>query len=308
MLNTEGISDLNQISLTGLRAIALIGLLIVKPRSIGEIKAAFVDMNIMDKTQSDDILRIDLNTIKAMGCEINRASKSTNFKYVLTKHPFALPVTLDDYKLLKRVYDKVKDTVSIAVLIKYDMLFKKIASFIYDTEIKEAFLGISALKEFDIEQLSNLEADCNNERTITIFYKKVNSSTASKKEIIAQKLVFNNDKVYLYGYDINKKGSVVLNVKYITSILSRKLTSDGINLKPVKVKFFIKDFGTDSPSDEENVIEVNDNGYIVEGNYFNEFLAIQRILSFGANCKVLEPIDFQDRIISALKEMRKTYE
>ena len=39
--------------------------------------------------------------------------------------------------IAKRVYDKVKDTVSIAVLIKYDMLFKKIASFIYDTEIIE---------------------------------------------------------------------------------------------------------------------------------------------------------------------------
>lgn len=308
MLKTDEINDLNQISLTGVRAIALIGLLIMAPRSIEEIKKAFVDMNIMDKTQSNDILRIDLNTVKAMGCEISRSSKSTQYKYVLKKHPFSLPVTLDDYKILKRVYDKIKYNADIHTLIKYDNLFKKIAAFIFDNELKEAFLGISVLKQFKIDFLEELISDCSSEKTLELMYKKLASEQASRKEIIAQKIVFNNDKIYLYGYDINKKDSIVLNIKNIVSVLSKKLTDNNIKSKQLKIKFFMKDFGTDSPTDEENIIEIKDNGYLVEGHYFNDFLATQRILSFGTNCTVIEPLDFKNNIISKLKEMRKVYE
>ena len=44
MLKIDGVTDLNQISLTGVRAIALIGLLIVAPRSLEEIREALRDL------------------------------------------------------------------------------------------------------------------------------------------------------------------------------------------------------------------------------------------------------------------------
>ena len=34
-------------------------------------------------------------------------------------------------------------------------------------------------------------------------------------------------------------------------------------------------------------------GFIIEGSYHNEFLATQRVLSFGSNCTVVEPEDFK---------------
>ena len=61
MLVLDGKTDLNQISLTGVRALALIGLLIIAPRSLEEIRKSFINMHIMDNNHSDDILRIDLN-------------------------------------------------------------------------------------------------------------------------------------------------------------------------------------------------------------------------------------------------------
>ena len=45
-------SELNQISLTGLRSIILLGLLIAAPRSLEEIREAFLEYKIIDKTQS----------------------------------------------------------------------------------------------------------------------------------------------------------------------------------------------------------------------------------------------------------------
>ena len=46
---------------------------------------------------------------------------------------------------------------------------------------------------------------------------------------------------------------------------------------------------------------------IVEGEYHNEFVAVQRMLSFGANCTVLEPQAIREKIIEKLKNMRKNY-
>ena len=60
---------------------------------------------------------------------------------------------------------------------------------------------------------------------------------------------------------------------------------------------------------EENevILENRDDGYIIEGRYYNDFLAAQRILSFGANCTVLEPQEFREKIIQKLINMRNVY-
>ena len=76
-------TELNQISLTGMRAIALIGLLVKAPRTLEEIRQKFIELNIMEPEHSDDILRIDLITLRTMGCEITKANVATDFKYIL---------------------------------------------------------------------------------------------------------------------------------------------------------------------------------------------------------------------------------
>ena len=308
MLVLDGKTDLNQISLTGVRALAMIGLLIVAPRSLQEIREKFIEMHIMDESHSDDILRIDLNTIKVMGCEISRPSSKTNFKYVLTKHPFLLPLTNDDTKTLKKIYNELKSTLSLPALIDYHKLFLKISRYIQDEEVKESLLGISILKYYDIKMIGEILADCKHERTLKILYSKSSSNVTSEKEVIAQKLVVNNNKVYLYCFDLQKKEPLMLSFKGVKAVLSRKMNSSPFESKTVKVKFFLKDISTDNLSDEENIVSARDDGYIIEGEYYNQFIATQRILSYGSDCVVQEPIEFKNLIISKLKEMRKMYE
>ena len=120
MFRPEEKLDVSQISLTGTRSLALIGLLIIAPRTFEEIKQIFIEMGIFDKKNSDDILRIDLNTIKSAGCELTRPCPSNGYRYVLKKHPFALQLTLDEVKLIKRVYNKAKKNININALINFD--------------------------------------------------------------------------------------------------------------------------------------------------------------------------------------------
>ena len=142
---------------------------------------------------------------------------------------------------------------------------------------------------------------------MTLIYKNPVAKESDTKEVCAQNLVFQNDKIYLYAYDLGKKESVVLNIKRIKSILSRRENGDNIQVKNVCVKFFLKSFGLNDILENEKIIEKQENGMIVKGEYHNDFVTVQRMLSFGSNCTVLEPQEIREKIIAKLKDMRKNY-
>ena len=67
-------------------------------------------------------------------------------------------------------------------------------------------------------------------------------------------------------------------------------------------------FGVAGLGKNESIISGDfENGFIIEGVYHNDFVATQRILSFGASCTVYEPQDFKEHIVELLRKMRNTY-
>lgn len=300
--------DLAQISLTGARGLMLMELLKKAPRSLMEIKEEFVKIGLMEPEHSYDILRIDMNTLKAMGCEISRSSKATNNKHVLLKHPFELTVTDEEIEVIKKAYKKLKSNANLDELIKFDNLFSKIAESIQDKDMREKFYGISSLKSYDTFFLKTLQNDCKNKRTLRLIYQTPSSKQEIEKVIIAQELSYNNDKFYLCGIDTSTKKAIMLHLKRIKQILGR-LAGDNSDIKPEKVniKFILKNLGVAGLEDNEEILEKTENGYLVEGEYFNEFIAMQRMLSFGADCTVIEPYEFRQKIISKLKSMKEIY-
>lgn len=300
-------TELNQISLTGVRAIVLAGLLIVKPRSLEEIRNAFIELNIMDKDNSDDILRIDLNTLKIMGFEISRASAKTNYKYVLGSHPFAFKISANEINILRKVYKSLKNNLDVASLLEFDSLFAKIASRVCDDEKKEILLGISSLKSFDKQLMRELLIDCSQSRTLHLVYRKPTAQTEEVRDVVAQRLTFENDKVYLYAYDLNKKDTVVLHLNRIKSIISRDLAKVEVEPTVTRVRFKLETSRLAHLKESEQILDSDDKYYLIEGNYYNDFIATQRMLSFGSKCIVVEPLEFKNNIVKKLKEMRKLY-
>ena len=301
-------AELNHISLTGARALVLIGLLSTKPRSMDDIRRMLLHLKLIDDKHSNDTLRIDLNTIKAMGCEISRPLASKQYKYILTNHPFSFKPTDDEINVLKKVYNHLKTSLDLHTLMEYDELFKKIAFYICDETSKESMLGISVLKYYDLQMIKDLLLDCKQKRTLELIYNRMLGTRDFKKEVIAQELVLKNDKLYLYGFDLQKKGSTVLNLRRIKTILTRKLQKRTIEPHQIKIKFMLNNLNEQVLNENEEIIEVLENGFIVEGYYHNNFLAMQRMLYFGKNCIVLGPDNFREKLIEKLKEMRKIYE
>lgn len=307
MLNITEKTELNQISLTGARAIMLLSLLIQKPRTLEEIRAELIKLGVLFPDHSNDILRIDLNTLRTMGCEITHATAKTGFKYVLKKHPFSLKITPEEISLLKKAYKKVKNVSNLSILIKYDELFNKLAEHVTETDIKEQLYGISALKSFQHEFIKDLMKDCQTNQVLKLVYYNPDTKKTNQKDVLAQKLVFQNDKIYLWGFDFNKNEAVTLNIKRIKSILSRTLYKGKIDVNYTCVKFFLKNFCITEIGEDETIVETCKDGVWVEGKYHNEFVATQRILSFGPYCIVHEPQEFREKIIRKLKNMRKIY-
>lgn len=307
MLKTAENTDLSQVSLTGVRAIVLMTLLIEAPRSLEDIREYFIKLKIMEPEHSDDILRIDLNTLKSIGCEITRAGAKTNYKYKLLKHPFALKLNKEEIVILQKAYKRIKNRSGIELILRYDALFKKLAEYVDNDEVREMLYGISILKNHNIDFIKELIEDCTRNQILTLMYKNPSAKEASEKNIAAQKVVVQNDNIYLYGFDFGKKQSVVLNLKRIKSIIARFAGAGNIETETTNVRFVLKNPDIVDIGENEQIIETNENGTIIEGKYYNEFFAAQRILSFGSNCTVIEPEDFKQLIIQKLKNMRDVY-
>ncbi len=300
--------DLSQISLTGVRSLILFGLLLKTPMSLEEIKKAFIDYNVMEGSNSYDIIRIDINTLRSMGCEISRADKKTNNKFVLLSHPFHMNITDDEINVLKKSINKIKQNADIKLLLTYDELLKKIADHIQDKQQSEILIGLCPLKNYNSQLVEELQSACKQNKVLKLEYNAPNVKKSLEKDVIISKIIMRNEKLYLYGIDKNSKDNVALNVKRILRIISKSDQENSIKLVPIKIKFFLKDFGIAGLEDNENIMSGDfDSGFIIEGSYHNSFLAMQRILSFGAKCKVIEPEDFKENIVSILKNMRNVY-
>lgn len=307
MFKSAKTTDLSQISITGVRALVFIGLLIMQPRTMDEIRQALIDLKFMDESNSNDILRIDLNTIKLMGCEVSRPSAKTNNKYVLEKHPFSLKIPEKEIEILKKVYNYVKQDADLDLIMQYDNLFKKIAFYLCDEASKEQMLGISVLKYFDVEMLYGLIQDCLNRNIVTLIYKKPTSTKETTRQVLAEKVVYKNDKIYLYGFDMDVNKPIVLSLRRIIKILNRRKNDKEIESKGFKIRFILKDIRQEDLEINEEIIDELSEGYLIEGIYHNPFLATQRVLSFGSRCIVLEPEEFKNNLILKIKEMRKNY-
>ena len=308
MLKPAEKEDLNQISLTGMRALVIVCLLVEAPRSLQEIREEFLRLNILDRDSSNDILRIDLNTLRYMGWKISRATAKTNYKYVLLKQPFCLSFGDDELALLRKIYKRLRENNDINLLIKYDRLFQKIANTICDDKSKEALLGLSIFKHFDTKMVKDLMIDAEYNNIVELEYYNPAKKSQNKKQVSVQKIVFKNDKLYLYGYDYGRREPIVLNIQRILKILGRKPSEGGVDTPEYKIKYHLRSFGLDSLEPEEKIIESDENGYLIEGRYFNEFFATQRVLSFGPRCTVLEPKEFRNKIFIKLCEMRDVYD
>ena len=299
--------DPRQISLTGVRAIVILALLNVKPCSFEEIREFLIASNIVTRSYSIDTIRIDLNTLKYIDCDISKATKTTGNKYVLRSHPFQLKIEQEEIETLRKIYKNIYKNLSIDRLLEYDALFNKLSEANMSEELREELKGISILKSYDKTLVKEVLTDSKKHNTIKILYTSGNTKDV-EYDITVEKLGFRSNKLYIYCYNHSINKRTFLNFSRMKKVISRALRSESINSNDIIVEFNLKNYSNYILEDYEKIIKTKDNIAFIQGSYYNDFIALQRLLSFGADCIIVSPSEIKEVLIKKLKSMREQYD
>lgn len=296
----------NLMSLTGYRTLVILSLLMESPKSIDEINEYFSNHQYIREKFSNDTLRIYINTLRCIGCEITRANKSNKQKYELVSHPFNYDIPKDQISSIEKLYKNMYDKIDIKDVIAIDNLFEKLSFYNKNKETQSALRNFSVLKNINKNILDDLIMHCKNKNQITFLYNSPKSN-AKAIEIIADKLSFKSKKLYLFGNNLTHKEYSYFSVDRILEICSIKLQKDKEEFLPIKIVYELNDVDY-IPEKDEKVIDKTNDKLVIEALAKNEFSLMQRILYNANDCKVISPKDFKGKLLKKLKVMEKSYE
>lgn len=297
-----------QISLTGVRAICIFALLSIEPRTFEYIRNFLIESNIVTREYSIDTIRIDLNTLKYIGCEISKATKKTDNKYVLISHPFQLVLDENDINALTKTYKYLSKNLSIERLLEYDALLTKLSNSVSDENIKQALLGISVFKGLDKDLVKEILLDSKRNTRMTIEYVSGGTKTTNF-DITIDNLGFRSGKLYIYCINHTMNKRTFLLFSRLRKVLFRQLKNEStINTNDIVVKFELKNHREYVLEESEKVIEEKESSIIVEGTYYTEFIALQRLLYLNSDCVIIEPQSIKNKLIEKLQKMRSLYD
>ncbi len=298
----------NLMSFTAFKTLMIFSLLIEAPRSYKDIIDYFESHDFINEKISVDTIRVYLNSLKRAGCVITKTKRAEGSKFVLVSHPFELTISDEQIKSLTKVYKMLIKTVNVSDLILLEKFLRNIALNISNTEFTNTLNKTSILSGLEVKLLEDLQVCCQRKNQIVLSYNSPRSGR-KKLELICDKLGLENGKLYLYGTSIDYQQAAYLLVKRIISIDEIKLQkTSNLNIEEITVKYEIKaDYTELQLKDYEKLISTNENKTYIEAKHSNKFVLLQRILSLGSVCTVLEPKNFRAEVITTLKAMRAGY-
>lgn len=306
---TNNVVNWNLMSLTGYRTLVILEALIESPKSNDEINDYLYNNQHIGERFSSDTLRLYINSLRAIGCEITPANKSNNKKYQLISHPFEYDISKSELNAISKIYKSIYDKIDIREIILLENFLEKLTSLIKNETTKKNLSNISMLKHIDRKILDDLIVHCKNNNQITFMY---NSPKSGHKEIeiIADKLSFKSEKLYLWGKNLTHNEYSYFPVERILKISSINILKNKEFSPCIRViyEIYLQDNDSFMPESYENIIEKTNEKLVIEVNSKNEFCIMQRVLYLGCDCKVIEPFEFKSKLVERLKLMDKFYE
>lgn len=299
----------NLMSFTGFKSLLLFSLLLDGPKSYNELQEIFKNHEYLHETISFDTLRVYMNSLREVGCNVTRKSYNGVTKFVIDSHPYVLQIDETQIPSVIKVYKALTQSIEVSDLLALQQFFNKIAKYIKNKELVEQLEEISPLYQIDSEMIKNLMNCAQNNWEIVIDY---NSSSSGKNKVItilADKLHIQNGKLYLSGVNSEYDTYASFLVSKINNIINIDMHNKTLNIPKITVGYeYIKD---DNEKFEllsgETIINKDKNKLTIEITSNNKFEITQRILSHNTKCKVIYPEDFRAHIISTLKQMKEEY-
>ncbi len=297
----------NLMSFTGFKSILIFSLLLDGPKSYKELKDYLTNHEYLHESISTDTLRIYLNSLKKIGCNITRQTKDGITRYSIDSHPFELKIDENQTRSILKIYKAISKSIEIADLISLQKFFEKFSQYITNEDLKIKLQNISPLNNINQQILKDLINYAQNNTEITMLYNSLNSG---KKNItiVVDKLSITNGKLYVSGINSEYKNYSSFLVSKIIKILSVNIHESKLSIPMLTVGYEL--FNNDEDIELlscEKIIKSTKKKTLIEITSHNKFEIMQRIMSYSNRCKVLYPENFKSYIISSLKTMKEGY-
>ena len=308
-LTTTNLKDKKAISLTAYRALFIAKLLISTPKSTEEILKAFSKDKFLSKFCHKDTLTNSINSLRKVGFVIDKPKPSNNFKFVLKQTPFKLKISQDQAELLNIMRESLFYSNNYKLLFKINSTYQKITDLTYCPQNPEILEHSNHLKTIDPTLLNDILEICKDKATAKIIYK---SPINGNEELIikAEKVVFENKKLYLWLYSFKYKTPAYFRIDKISSIqrYSQK-EKEEYNLSTT-VKYQLKGNAAQTfiPLENEIIIEKLIDTITIKAEVINTFNFFQRIIAFTDECTILEPQDLKDEYLNFVDSILGEYD
>jgi len=301
------LKDIDNISVTAYRILSILNLLLEAPCSDKEINEKLKKDIIGARSLSQDTICIYINTLRAIGCEISRPSKNTEYKYVLNNNPFKIKLTDPEINAIVKIQKYAFTLDNWKLNYKFDQLRKLFFEHYYHPETltkreqieKSVFHRQRSYCQPEI--VNALEKYCNKKCTLIINY---NSPVSGEKliEMSVDKITFENGSFYLWGYNLELEETQYLRIDRIKEIQAINIKNSQHIQKNYSVKYRLTGISAllFTPNIDESVTKMNNKEVIVEAKSKSKFKVIQKILSYGSDCTVLSPDEIKNEVINKL--------
>ncbi len=290
-------------SSTGFRVLYLLDLLLEAPRTKDDILNELLK-NPDVSNVSYETIRLDLNTLKKAGFEIENLGKTNNYKYKIKKDPIKFKLTKKELKVLTQTKDAILKLSRWEYILKLYKVFEKISGLIEEDEIINEIMDFRYFSGVDFEILKNLNALTKRKKTVLLLYNSPNSGT-KEIQIKLKEIKYEGSKLHLIGISENYPDNTVLridNIVKIIKILSKNETAKKGGLKKTVYKIKKEAFRFMNLLSEEKVLKEGEDFIETELKSDNDFMVVQRLLSFGDNL-----ISIKNKDINCINSIYKNF-
>ncbi len=314
----------SSLNTTAYRIFKILSWLIQEPLSAEEINARFIEDPQTGKSVSTDSIWLYINTLKALGCQIQRPCKSNQFQYQLTRHPFCLMLTHQDVATLGQIRTLAEEYFSPDEVLQLDQFFQQL---LQNTWLpSESTLDLVQLlhqqsRSIDYQPqsgpLAEIKTAIKEEHILSVLYR---SPLKGKESILLlpTELKYTNGALYLIGYQPEFEDTTLLRVDRILetspvqpSHLTKKLLHRFSRLDSehpvVEVHFYVSSPDTIDPfqmGETWQYIEDGEPPYLQLTLLSRDFFTLrQKILASGVPFSIISPAQFKTEMVSTLKQM-----
>ena len=295
--------NVKYICLTAYKALLLLKHLITRPLNKELIFNIFDNDDFVSQPVSSENLRVMINSLKELGCEISRPNPKNNFYYELLKNPFSMNLTKEEINLLGKFRKKIIGQNDYKDVLNTNSLFDKLCLAIDDEQTKEKFKNLKLLNDVSANLIEKVQQCCENKNTVIFEY--ISGKKLSEFEMITSFLKYERDRLYVWGYSQKYKDFSYLRMDKIKSLRILDKSAEKIyNNYTIRYEVYNKNYHLEK---NEELMEEKDNSLIIDYKTENKFRAIQKFLEMGNECKIISPDYFKNEFISTVKSINEVY-